>query len=201
MKGFVNAQYKENNINGIIRKIAKITRSKNIYRDGYISIYSSSISSNSCLDVLTGTKEYTADSTCFQTQGDDSDPWITIDFHSLRLMIEGLSIYTGPGDYLPNYEVLVSNDNSTWEKVGSKSFDSKPPGWTYSFETTKKEARFIKLHGSGQRFDGQNLRMAIYELDLFGKLSVVSLIRQSCHVKRKSNIFNVILVEMITISK
>ena len=69
MKRSINAPYKEDNINGIIRKLAKITKSKNIYRDGFISFYSSSINNNTCFDVLTGTKEYLATYSWFATLG------------------------------------------------------------------------------------------------------------------------------------
>ena len=70
-----------------------------------------------------------------------------------------------------------------------------------SFATSKKEeGRFIKLHGIGQRFSLGNLRMAIYQIDLFGKLSCISLFRQSCQVKRKQNVFNLMLIEVLFIS-
>ena len=201
MKGSINIRYKENNVNGIFRKIAKITKSKNIYRDGFISFYSSSILEYSCYDVLTGTKDYVAQNSWFQTLDQDPDPWITIDFQSLKLTIEGLCIYTNTNDFLPNYEVLVSNDNKTWNKIGSKKFSSAPVSWTQSFAITKNEARFIKLHGIGQRFGGENLRMAIYELDLFGKLSGISLFHRSCQVRRKSLTFVITFIEIIVYHK
>lgn len=200
MKGNIIVPYKENDVNGIIQKIVKITKSKNIYRDGFISFYSSSIYSDTCFDVLTGTKDYTAKYTWFTTKGDDPDPWLTIDFHSNKLAIEGFVIYTDTSDYLPKYEVFVSNDNASWEKIGEKTFTSEPKEKTQSFKTTKREARFINLHGIGQRFGGHNLRMAIYQIDLFGKLSGISLFRQSCHVRRRGYILDLILIEMITLS-
>ena len=219
MKGSISVPYKENDINGIFRKIAKITKSKNIFRDGFISFYSSSIDAKTCFDVLVGAEEYTTTYAWFSTQGDDPDPWITIDFHSLKLIIEELVVYSAPvdfrsvklaiewivikmalTDYFPKYEVLVSNDNSTWEKVGEKTFDSQPKTEMQSFSITKKEARFIKLHGVGQRFGGGDLRMAIYQMDLFGNLTGVSPFRQTCHARRKTLLLNVIFIEIITLS-
>ena len=197
MKGSISVPYKESNINGIFRKIARITKSKNIYRDGFISFYSSSIDAKTCFDVLTGTNEHSSAYSWVETLGDDSDPWITVDFHSLKLKIEGLVIHTGQIDFLPYYEVLVSNDNTTYEKVGDKTFNSQPATMTQSFTTTKKEARFIQLHGKGQRFGGENLRMAIYQMDLFGKLSGVSLFRQTCKERRKAQLLCLILCELI----
>ena len=197
MKGVINVPYKNNNINGIFHKIAKITKSKNIYRDGLISFYSSSIDPKCCFDVLLGSKDCPSGTEWVETLGSDPDPWITIDFLSLKLKIEGISLYMEEVDYLPYYEILVSNDNATWENVGNKTFATKPSSTTQCIETTKKEVRFIKLHGAGQRFGGGNLRMAIYELDLFGQLSGLSLFRESCKLRRKENFLSIILIEIL----
>ena len=200
MRGSINIKYRENDINGIIRKIAKNTKSQNIYKDGFISFYSSTFNRNGCYDVLTGVKECATKNKWFTTAGNDKDPWIIIDFHSSKLTIEGFVINTGGVDYLPCYKLYVSNDNETWEEVGNKTFDSMPDGSIHSFETKKKEARFIKLNGFEQRFGGGDLRMVLYQIDLFGKLSVVSPIRQSCQVRRKPQIFSLMLNEIFFIT-
>ena len=105
-------------------------------------------------------------------------------------------INTGGGDYFPLYEVLFSNDNSTWDNVCNKTYNSYPSVMMSSFKTPKKIGRYIKLHGIGQRYDG-GLRMAIYGLDFFGRLFGVSPIRQSCQIRRKGSFLCFIFCEII----
>ena len=194
----IRVPFKENSINGIVRKINKITKSKNIFRDGFVSLYASSFyTTTGCMDLLLGAEEYDSPEEWFGTGAEDNDPWIIIDFHSFKITIEAVAIYTNPGDYLPYYEILISDDNSTWEKAGDKTFESRPLDNLQNIATTNLKGRFIKLRGKGQRFGNVDMRMVFYSLDVFGVLSGKSLIRQSCKIRKEPRMMNFVLIAMV----
>ena len=162
-----NVPFKNRSIFGVVRNIAKQTKSKNVTEDGFVSITASSTDytykppSHIFMDT---------DNTYWRTI-DDSDMWFIIDFGIFRVDVEGYTIYTGDGDYRSEWNISASEDGRNWSIIGQESVTKLDNVWCKSFRTNKTRLRYFKMKAGGVAVSNYSY-FAIYRFDVFGKLYV-----------------------------
>ena len=174
-----NVPFTNGSLNGIIRRISNLTSIENIEEEGLIHLSASSTLSGTRLSNIIGAP-VTSTHIYWRTLSDDTNRWLTIDFGSFRVDIEGYTIHTGGGDYHPYWEIQSSIDGNSWTLIHSYNLSSSPSSWITSYLIDHSQRlRYLQMIPYGTQFSGADQRFALYGFDVFGKLLVPSYLQCS----------------------
>ena len=184
--------YKENSLDGVLVKISKNSKSKNILKDKYINIELSTIYQGSVPDVLFNAIDVpSGKSTWWQTTEADTEKWITFDFLSNELVVEGFYLKAYSWDYMPRYELFVYDESKGFISFFNATFNEEPSSEINSFKTTPTKGKIFRFRAYGTKFGNDGGRFALYRFDFFGKLKGMNLFQVSCRASKNcaSNIY------------
>ena len=181
MRKLLYREAKDKSLNGVISAIKSRTHSKNINKDGIVSLFNSTAAGNTDVSIIFDATDKKYSYKYWYSTEEDTERWVLIDFNSYRLDITAYTLYTGKNDYMPYWEMLASNDSINWIQIHNCSVDKDPSDMSNTYKTVRTTTRYIKMRCEGQRRDGA-YRFAIYKLDFFGAMYVPSFIitRRKC---------------------
>ena len=188
---------------GAIRYIKKVSKHENIhsFREIEIKVSSNKYLTSHLMTIPIGINNPSF--TDYWVSDNAANQWFQIDFRSYKVIVNSYDYHASSWDYFSNWQLLGSNDETSWKVIDKKTITSYPSSTILEekhyecSEGNNEPFSYIRLQVSGTR-KYPDFYLGIYCFDVYG--TIIDKNRKCTNAPKRKCLLNTLIFNIIGLS-